>query len=346
MEQLEGARDLLAAASEAGFVVSEAQLARWHRAGLLPRPRQLSLGRGKGTVTAYPSGTALQLLALCRIRVNDRSLARAGFRLWWEGYAVDAGLILSPLRVSAAAIDAVLGLGPPVQQPATTPADRLLSKRLGRQRVAQMSDDARAALQGGLPVEAIDWVTIAESPPNLQDLSGLVVRAIVSSLNGRSIRETFEATSLEDWSEARDITKGLLRVLQTWAGPVAWLLGQKGAALKVVSEMSSRLETQDLPHLLVAQALLVPTLPYEIHEALKTPPPIAPLIEELRIVQVVNELVPGAASVWTPAALRALQKGGEAAKRHQARIERFVMDNRAMVEKAVAEARLRVASTF
>lgn len=339
MEESDLAKDLLVAVAEAGFTVSEPQLARWHRAGLLPRPRQLSLGRGKGTATAYPPGTALQLLALCRIRHTEHSLARAGFRLWWEGYEVEADLILGPLQTSAAAIDAILGLGPPVRQPAATPADRLLSKRLGRQSVARMSDDARAALLAESPTEAVDWVAIAESPPSLQDLSGLVVRAVVSSLHGRSVREIVDGTSLEGWSEARDMAKGLLRVLQTWAGPLAWLLGQKGAALKVVSEMSSRIETQDLPHLLVAQALLAPALPAEFHEALKASPLKPPLIKELEIVQVVNELVPGAADVWTPAALRALQNGGEAAKRHQKRIDRFVAQNQDMVEKAVAEAR-------
>jgi hypothetical protein len=80
---------LLAQAKAAGFEVSCSQLARWHRQGLLARPQQRALGRGKGTESLYPAGTSNQLLALCKILRQTRLLDQAGWCLWWEGFSVD-----------------------------------------------------------------------------------------------------------------------------------------------------------------------------------------------------------------------------------------------------------------
>src|SRR5438445_768462 len=75
----ERADDLIALAKASGFHVTKTQLARWHRAGLLPRPvRRQGLGRGKGTISIYPAGTGTQLLALLVIRTRERGL---GFTL-------------------------------------------------------------------------------------------------------------------------------------------------------------------------------------------------------------------------------------------------------------------------
>src|SRR5258707_10332904 len=80
-----------------GYTVSPAQLARWHRAGLLPRPRQQALGRGRGTETFYPPGSALQVVAICQIKDEERRLERIAFRLWWEGFPVEMAVIREQL---------------------------------------------------------------------------------------------------------------------------------------------------------------------------------------------------------------------------------------------------------
>lgn len=84
----EAAADVLHAAMAAGFVVSPAQLARWHRIGLLSTPWQQPLGQGKGSRTLYPDGTTKQLLALCRLHEHERSLAAIGWGLWVQRFAV------------------------------------------------------------------------------------------------------------------------------------------------------------------------------------------------------------------------------------------------------------------
>jgi hypothetical protein len=88
--QEESADQLLELAGAAGYEVSRTQLARWHRADLLPRPRQAARGRGQGTETLYPPGTGTQLLRLCEIHLaeGEKRLAWVAWRLWWQGYPV------------------------------------------------------------------------------------------------------------------------------------------------------------------------------------------------------------------------------------------------------------------
>lgn len=75
---------LLATATAAGLMVGPAQLSRWHRAGLLPRPQVRSLGRGKGTVSVYPPGTGQRLVRVAQLHQRERRLTHVAWRLWWD----------------------------------------------------------------------------------------------------------------------------------------------------------------------------------------------------------------------------------------------------------------------
>lgn len=89
----ESADALIASAASEDFTITKADLARWHRAGLLPRPQRHSLGRPHGMVSIYPPGTSRQVLALCRIHQSEKRLAYIAWCLWWEGYAIPVDLI-------------------------------------------------------------------------------------------------------------------------------------------------------------------------------------------------------------------------------------------------------------
>ncbi len=101
----EPASVILSRARQAGFSVSDAQLARWHRDGLLPRPSTRSLGRGRGTQTIYPAGTGKQLFDLCRLHRKHRHLGDVTWRLWFLGYPVSERLWHSKLQSWAAELD-------------------------------------------------------------------------------------------------------------------------------------------------------------------------------------------------------------------------------------------------
>lgn len=93
---------LIAAAAAHGHAVTETQLIRWHREGLLPPIGQplarRFLGRGRGSETVYPAGTGRQLLALCELHAHERRLMPLGWSLWWRGYAVSPALIRAALQ--------------------------------------------------------------------------------------------------------------------------------------------------------------------------------------------------------------------------------------------------------
>jgi hypothetical protein len=63
--------ELLILAQQQGYNVSAIQLARWHRAGLLPRPTQQPRTETRGTYSLYPPGTGAQLLVLCSLHPRD-----------------------------------------------------------------------------------------------------------------------------------------------------------------------------------------------------------------------------------------------------------------------------------
>ncbi len=89
----ETSEELLNLANAHGYDVTEHKLTRWRQAGLLRRPKQQSLGKGRGTQTVYPPGTGKQLLALCEIHAEERRLLYVAWRLWWAGYEVSFELI-------------------------------------------------------------------------------------------------------------------------------------------------------------------------------------------------------------------------------------------------------------
>ncbi len=93
MTEWERGEDLRAFATAAGYSVTKEQLARWHRAGLLPRPETRHRVGERGTESLYPPGTGVQLVALCQLHATNHRLGHVGFRLWWQGYPVEASVI-------------------------------------------------------------------------------------------------------------------------------------------------------------------------------------------------------------------------------------------------------------
>ena len=92
---------ILAVVAKAGFQVPEARLAHWHRAGLISKPVQKSLGRGMGTVSLYPAGTSRQVLAICYLRNKHHRLDDVRWLLWFNGFSVEESYWRGYLRNAA-----------------------------------------------------------------------------------------------------------------------------------------------------------------------------------------------------------------------------------------------------
>jgi hypothetical protein len=89
---------LLAQARKAGFSVKDEKLRRWQRRGLLPPVQRHGLGRGRGTESLYPAGSAKQLVALCAQVKKRRVLRDAAWAIWWENYPVSEAWIRERLE--------------------------------------------------------------------------------------------------------------------------------------------------------------------------------------------------------------------------------------------------------
>lgn len=87
--QSETLSDLQAAFASAGVTFRPGKLERWRRDGLLPPVEQEALGRGLGSRTRYPPGTARQAVEIERLFGIKRKLAFVGWELWWRGFEVD-----------------------------------------------------------------------------------------------------------------------------------------------------------------------------------------------------------------------------------------------------------------
>lgn len=100
--------EVLAEARAAGFALSASQLARRHRAGLIPRPRTQSLGRGKGTRSIYPPGTGRRLVRILELTYGRESFENVAWRAWWEDGGEVSPLVRDRLRRDGARWEAEL----------------------------------------------------------------------------------------------------------------------------------------------------------------------------------------------------------------------------------------------
>ena len=327
--------DVLSAAAEAGYPITGDQLARWHRGGLLPRPRQRSRGRGFGTVTIYPPGTAEQVVALCEITARHRSLARAAFQLWWDGFPVDPEQICTPLMKVAAKVDEELSLGGDGAQKSRSAFEGLINRRLGRERRQQIEAAVRtAASQPSAPSKSLSEISLPVMPPSIDDVLELVLPILASSLSNLSAVELAKQATFDELCAARDEMKLILDSLRQWAEPMAWLWGRKGAFFQLLAELPKFISPADLPDLLFVGLMIRAVLPADIRAVVLTPKP-PQYLREIAAFKAIHDQVPGADTVLTPRAVRALLRDKEAAGRYRPKISDFMQQHEAEVRSVV-----------
>ncbi len=331
---MESRDDLIEAAASLGYAITPAQVARWHRAGLLPRPAQRSLGRGRGTETVYPAGTSVQLVALCQMKDEERRLDRLAFRLWWDGFPVDPEVIKEFLKVVAGPMEdkvrqaiadgQVAGIvGAPLRQ------------FLGRDRIAAIAARIQDGDDPSTGTEVLPWDAPPSGIPTLDDLADVLGRAVVSRLADIPMADLISRASEVDLIRARDRTKTILALLEAVA-PLEWLYGKAGAIFKLMNRMTTTLTPSDHAGLIAADLAFSPYVRPDLLDAVDAgiePPPLA---DDLRKILTIRDRVPGAADVFTPMAVRALLRDKEAAERYRPSIEQFIDEHRDQIKEALA----------
>ena len=324
MTEIEGERrpDVLAHALAAGHVVSEDQLARWHRAGLIPRPRQRSLGRGNGTESLYPIGTSVQVIALCELKTNERRLDLIGFLLWWDGFDVDPALVRRVIEASAAEFDLEIRSGGVASPRKKSSIDGFLRRSLGPERVTALMTGVNSPAATAPQFDPADL--FGEQPPgkmpSLDELVGGLTQVVRSVIAGKSAVDLISEASDDDLASARDRTKLFLDLLKVVSEPLAWLFGSRGSVFRLIGGIVERLTPSELPGTVAAMLVFQNALPLEIFESLESEPP---LVADVKMAREVSSRIPGASSVVTPRAVRAVLWGKEAGKRHRRQFEKF-----------------------
>src|ERR1700685_3963705 len=91
-------------ARQKGVTISRRQLADWHRAGLISKPKQERLGQGKGSRSVYPRGTLHQSIMCSQLMARVGRTGGVGWELWMRGFPVLESYWRDPLREAHNAI--------------------------------------------------------------------------------------------------------------------------------------------------------------------------------------------------------------------------------------------------
>jgi len=247
----ESARLIREFALARGHQVTPHQLHRWQQSGLLRKPRQSGLGRARGTEVLYAAGTSAQVVRLCELLKENRSLVVGFWRLWWEGCQVDAERVrtllhdkLDQLENFSSALEAngekdpgdpddtLDWLGRLARGPLTDSAIKRLRARVGIDDFATfllvVSEIASGKFGGWgdpddrkLLASALDF---SFSPENQQDLI-----AISRVLDLRNLRQVLKETSLKELENARDELREIFELLDKLIDITANFIGKRAA---------------------------------------------------------------------------------------------------------------------
>lgn len=364
IEPTETSEELIAAALQAGFKVSHSQLVRWHVAGALPRPTQVSLGKPLGSVTLYPTGTALQLMRLGQLHAREKRLPYVTWALWWEGYPVSTETARQFLTVIAGDLDATLTKlrrlladedeGPLLEKTITARVGhalvRQVRKRVGSKKFPQVVDlilriatgsftgfgylnEDQEVFQKGLGLDRAQTDGLYSAPPWLKDPEEPLVK-LSELLKDASFSQTLMEASDVELEGARAELRRFMTLMEGFGRTTGHRFGRGafGLALIGVAQHFMRVEDcarQCLLWLRVRQST-------EMHQGMATILETAPVVDEMvrasLALDVMEVEIPAFASLTTPARMRAAARSAEAHQRHLQDLKATYEANRDAVE--------------
>ncbi len=277
-----------------GYEISAAQLRRWHLAGLLPRPEQEHLSRGRGTRSIYPAGTGEQLVALCELHLGrgEKRLDRVAWRLWWRGHDVSMEQVRIFLEKVAAELDRLMeqlvdpegGLSESAQDQVDAAAKMRLSKPLSgaRKRVGAKSFDTfvglmyglgtgtfealqpgdpqadidRRVLEKGLGLERARTDRIGGNEPWLpEDWAGSGLAQMSRFIGGIRWGEELAGLAGEELRDARDSARPWLEMIGGYARIFEQTLGRGALGITAIGEAIREAEPEDQAYFVLLWAV-------------------------------------------------------------------------------------------
>jgi DNA-binding transcriptional MerR regulator len=367
--------DLISAASKEGVDVTAAQVARWHRSGLLPKPkRDYSTGQ-RGSVTRYPPGTLHTLLAICRVQTGRTPMGEVSWALWWNGDDRDLDDIRRHMEKVAKAIDALLAKirlsvkrGELVKGIPVSVRDSLLKAPALRGPLGWM----RRPLVHG---DRDDWpimvdLVLGTLTGNLPKFTAKHEQVVIDALHQRQahevtmndhigwaheehgdtfawfadflqrpLTERLADLSCEDLILARNETRSLLEFAVTFGEFMTWLFRPDGLGYGFMRKVL--LKVIDKPDLQVFFVILVHALLVDEHYGGNIDV-LHGMYEESgkltmghQCVMTLGNEVPGLAQIITPAAMGAAIKSASSSELLSRKIERFRADHADEIDEVI-----------
>ena len=185
--------------AEEGISVTRHQLVRWHKRGLLPRPRTKKLGRAKGSETRYPMLALAQAYAIGLLhKVFPRDLDAIGWGLWCLGFPVETLV----RRVLSAELDAW--------------EQRLRS--------------GYAAFESGVGTDPISRLTEGRAPPGFGAVRRRVGRNMIDTIGRMTYEVLLGQFNKDDYNEERDADYDLVgRAIEARLGGHAFVVATDAA---------------------------------------------------------------------------------------------------------------------
>lgn len=219
---------VLATIRAAGHELSDPQLARRQRDGLIPRVKVRPLGRGRGSVSLYPVGTGQRLVRTLELGVGRTSFEKIAWQVWWEDGGEPVPLVRERLRRDAARCEAEL----------SRLADLIAGEDAGEQdAVVEMEKTYAAASDERMPT------TLGRVRRNVgRERFATVFRVLAEVATGK-----FEGYVDEESEKAFERALGIDRArADRLAGGEPWFEGSSGQDLERLSGAFGRRSLSDL----------------------------------------------------------------------------------------------------
>jgi hypothetical protein len=367
--------EVLATVRAAGHGLSDAQLARRQRVGLIANAEVRPLGRGKGSVSLYPLGTGARLLRSLELGPGRPSFETVAWRVWWEDGGELGPLVRDRLRRNAAYWEAEFSRlaeilsGEEAGDEATVDEmertyeeaseERVpttlgrIRRNVGRDRFTTVfrilvevasgrfegyaDQESELALERALGIDHARVDHLVDGEPWFEGDSGEDLAQLSATLGRRSLTVLAEAVAA-DLEVARQETYVLFRIFQTMASSIASVLPGDAMGLGTVVAIFGGQPEELQPFFVLTWLALRedPVLREGMATTIAALPDALAAQNSFETIRVLRSEVPAFASVMTDEALGEALLDPARADRLQAELSDFYSKNQAAVDQFVS----------
>lgn len=375
VEDWETREEVLAAAHVAGFSLSGPQLARRHRAGLIPRPTVRPLGRGKGSASLYPLGTGQRLARILELSRGRESFESVAWRAWWEDGGELGPLVRERLLRDGARWEAELSRladllsGEDADEPAAVlkmddayaaaSSERMptslgrIRRNVGRERFATVfrvlaevatgrfddypDKESELAVERALRIDRARSDRLRDGKPWFEGSSAEDFRRLSSAFRRRSLVELAGANA-EALDSARRELRGFWEVFEIMAPIVKRVLGSEAFGLGTAGAVFAGQPEENQPFLVLMWLALRedPRLHAGMSDLIAALPDALAARDAFELIETLRAEVPAFAVAMSDESLGAALLDEKHGEWLAAELTRLYSDNRAEVDRFAA----------